>query len=109
MLELIADIEILIGAIGAVVFAVSYGVFFDWRKTPAGRSLMYFVLSLIALFTLNAIGRWTGGEYWGRDIIRIAVYSTLVLTIWRLVVVLWSSWRSVGGFEITSKPPRTKP
>lgn len=106
MLELIADIEILIGAGGAIVFAISYGLFFAWRKTPAGRSLMYFVLSLIALFCLNAIGRWTGGDYWGRDVIRIVVYSTLVFTMWRLVFVLWSSWRRADGFDIQSKRQR---
>lgn len=106
MLELIADIEILVAGIGAIVFAISYGVFFDWRRTQAGRSLMYFVLSLVALFLLNALGRWTGGAYFARDFIRIAIYTALVFTMWRLVIVLWLSWHRTGRFVI--EPRREK-
>jgi hypothetical protein len=108
VLEVIADIEILIAGVGAIVFAVSYGVFFAWRSTPAGKSLMYFVVSLVALFCLNAAGRWLGPDYWARDYVRVAVYTALLVTMWRLVVVLWRSWRRESRFEIAAKPKRTK-
>lgn len=108
MLEVIADIEILIAGLGAIVFAVSYGAFFAWRSTAAGKSLMYFVLCLVALFCLNAAGRWLGPDYLARDVIRIVVYTGLVITMWRLVVVLWASWRRESRFEIAAKPKRTK-
>lgn len=93
MLDLISDIEILIAGAGALVFTFSYAGFFNWRKTQAGRALMYFVLSLDALFLLNGLGRWFGPDYVGREILRPVIYSILVLTIWRLVFVLWKNWR----------------
>lgn len=96
-LNLIGDIEIFVAGAGAIVFAVSYAVFFRWRKTSAGRALMYFVLSLVALFMLNALGRWTEGDYPFREYIRVTTYSALVVTVWRLVWVLWRNWR--GGSE----------
>lgn len=92
-LNLIGDIEIFIAGAGAIVFALSYASFFNWRKTQAGKALMYFVLSLVALFILNALGRWTGSEYPLREYVRFAVYTGIVITVWRLVWVLWRNWR----------------
>jgi hypothetical protein len=94
ILNLIGDIEIFVAGAGAIVFAFSYVTFFNWRRTPAGRALMYFVLSLVALFILNALGRWTGSDYPFREWIRFGTYTVLVFTIWHLVWVLWRGWRS---------------
>lgn len=94
ILNLISDCEIFLAAIGALTFAISYAVFFNWRKTAAGRALMYFVWSLIVLCLLNALGRWLGNDYWGRPFIRITIYTSIVFTIWHLVQVLWRNWRS---------------
>lgn len=106
MLELIADYEILAAGVGAIIFAVSYGVFFQWRRTQAGRALMYFVLSLVALFLLNALGRFSGGDYFARDWLRLAIYTSILVTVWRLVYVLWRNWRS--GDAPLIEPKRTK-
>lgn len=106
-LNLIGDIEIFIAGGGAIVFAVSYATFFRWRKTAAGRALMYFVLSLVALFILNALGRWTGSDYPFREYIRFGTYSVLVFTIWRLVWVLWQGWR-VGKERPLDIPSRQR-
>jgi chromate transport protein ChrA len=91
---LIGDLIMIAAAIGAVVFAVSYSFFFNWKKTPAGRALMYFVWSLIVVFINNTIARLAGVDYPFREWVRIAVYVAVALTIWQLVWVLWRNWRS---------------
>ena len=93
-LDLIADILILVAGAGAITFVASYAGFFAWRRTPAGRALMFFAVSLVCLFFLNGFARWTMNEYAFREPIRVAVYSFLAFTVWRLVHVLWKSWRA---------------
>jgi hypothetical protein len=109
-LDLIGDIEIFIAGAGAIVFAVSYIAFFNWRRTPAGRALLYFVLSLIALVLLNALGRWIGHDYPLRVWARLAVYTGIAATVWRLVVVLWRNWRAdhTAALNIQSKSRKEK-
>jgi len=94
ILNFTSDVEILVAGIGAVVFAISYAAFFNWRKTVAGRSLMYFILSLIAITIVSALGRWIGVDYPLRSLVRFAVYTSVLIVMWRLVIVLWLSWRS---------------
>lgn len=93
LLNQVGDVEIFIAGAGAVVFAASYGAFFSWRKTAAGKALMYFILSLIGLCLLNALGRWIGDDYLWRPYLRFTVYTAIAVTIWRLVIVLWRNWR----------------
>lgn len=90
----LGDAIMIAAAVGAIVFAVSYAVFFNWRKTPAGRALMYFVWSLIAVFVNNTIARLAGVDYPFREWVRITVYIAVAITIWRLVFVLWRNWRA---------------
>lgn len=86
---------IMIGAVvGAIVFAGSYSGFFNWRKTDAGRALIYFVWSLIAVFLNNTAARLLGTDYPFREWVRIVVYLCVFLTTWRLVWVLWRNWRA---------------
>lgn len=94
----VGDVIMIAAAIGGIVFAVSYSVFFNWRKTPAGRSLMYFVWALIAVFVNNTAARILGADYPLREWVRLLVYVAVAVTIWRLVFVLWRNWRS-------DKPP----
>lgn len=94
LILLMGDVIMIAAAVGAVVFAVSYSVFFNWRKTAAGRALMYFVWSLIAVFVNNTVARLAGVDYPFREWVRITVYLCVAVTIWRLVFVLWRNWRS---------------
>lgn len=95
---LLGDLIMLAAATGAVVFAISYASFFAWRKTQAGRALLYFVVALVAVFLNNTAARTLGGDYPGREWIRLAVYCCVAVAVWRLVVVLWHNWRA-------DKPP----
>lgn len=99
----VGDFILAIAALGGVVFAVSYSSFFAWRKTPAGKALMYFVLSLIAVFINNAAARLFGVDYPLREWARIAVYLPVAITMWRLVAVLWTSGRRGSGLDLKPK------
>lgn len=89
----IGDILMSVATLGVLVFALSYGVFFRWRRTAAGRSLMYFVLALLAWAAQSTAARLFDGIYLGRAGLRIIVYTGILLTVWRLVYTLWRSWR----------------
>lgn len=89
----IGDLIMFVGLLGAVTFAVSYAAFFAWRKTPAGRSLMYFVLALIVWAGQSFLARMDPDYPW-RAWSRIVVYALIAGTIWRLVVTLWRSWET---------------
>lgn len=97
-LDLIADVGVIVALIGAIVFTVSYAVFFNWRKTPAGRALMYVFLSLSAVAALVFLAIWVSPTYWGRDVIRVVTWWSVAIAMIRLVWVLWSNWR-------THRPP----
>jgi hypothetical protein len=88
----LTDIEIFIGGIGAIVFAISYMTFFNWRKTEAGKALMHFVLSLVALFLLSILST-SFGDYPMKHDFRLLVYAGVAIAVWRLVWVLWRNWR----------------
>jgi hypothetical protein len=91
LLEL-GDLILLVASVVGIVFAVSYGLFFKWWKTAAGRAVFAFVVSLDLTFLLNMSGRWLGVDYPGRDIVRIAVYTFVLGSVSYLLYVLWRSW-----------------
>lgn len=87
----VADVLSIFAMLGLVVFATSYGVFFRWWKTSAGRALMYFVLSLLALSGLTLI-RLVFGEEIAR-LIRPLIMLLIVLAVWGLVWALLRRWK----------------
>lgn len=100
----IGDSVMLFAIIGAVVFAISYAVFFNWRLTPAGRSLMYFVLALVG-WAVQSFAARMEPDYLLRPYLRIVVYVLITATIWRLVYTLWRSW---GRFEFVARKERSE-
>ena len=102
--DLIADFGIIFAAVAASVFVVSYAVFFNWRLTQAGRSLMYFVLALVSVAILSFLSRWLGPEYWGRELLRPLTWWAVAATAIRLTWVLWSTSSSGDSLDIESRP-----
>lgn len=84
--------------VGAIVFVIVYASYSNWRLTPPGRSLMYAMTSLAALLLMNTI-HLAVAPYPGVQFVRIAVYSALAFSIWRLVLALVEILR--GGNPIT--------
>lgn len=100
--QLIPDLLLIISALEAIIFAVFYGVFFNYRKTSAGRALMEFVVGLIIVFIINTIGTFVGAsyvdhEYPGRVFVRTIGYGYLAYTLGRLILVLWRNRHREGG------------
>lgn len=93
--------------IGALVFALSYAVFFQWRRTAAGRSLMYFIVALVLWAGLSTFTRFVG-DYPLREWIRVVVYAGIVIAIWRMVWTLWTSWRHTPQ-KIKPRPTKDHP
>ena len=104
----IADWGLIFAFAGVVVFTVSYWRFFNWRKTLAGKSLMYVCFSFTAVAQLSLLGRWFGPHYWGREILRPVVWWSVAITVSRLVYVLWSSWRVSEAIDIESRQRKDK-
>lgn len=107
MSEILTHVAIYVGGAGAMFFAASYMVFFNWRKTEAGKALMGFVTALVALFLLGSIGAILG-EYELKHDLRLLVYTAVAFTMWRLVWVLWRNWRR-GDERPLSLEMREKP
>ena len=110
LLFLIGDIVMFFAIVGALTFTFSYAGFFNWRKTPPGRSLMYFVVSLDAWAIQSFMSRMDP-EYVGREWVRLGIYVLIAVTVWRLVAVLWRSWdrslniESRAGKDLDNEPP----
>lgn len=90
-LFIVGDVIMLTAIIGVVVFAASYALFFAWRKTHAGRALMYFTTAL-TLWGVQSFAARMNPDYWGRPWSRLLVYLLISVTVWGLVVTLWRSW-----------------
>lgn len=107
---IITSILLLICFIGAIVFTVSYGWFFNYRKTAAGRGLMALIVGFIAVFLMSVIGTFIGihyplGHYPGYDVVHWLFYGYLTFTIYHLIWVLWVNRYS--GLNVESAPERS--
>lgn len=101
-LFLVGDLVMFTAIMGAFVFAASYAIFFSWRKTHAGKALMFFVCSLLLWATQSFAARMNP-DYWGRPYSRILVYALISVTVWGLVATLWRSWGTTLMIESKSK------
>lgn len=107
--DFIADISILVAIIGCGTFVISYATFFNWRLTPAGRALMYFVIALLSVAIIAGLGRWLGPTYFGRELTRPITWGAVAFTSIRLTWVLWTSSRLGHSIDVPSRPRKGKP
>lgn len=108
VLDAIVDFEILLTAAGLLTFVFSYSVFFNWTKTPAGRSLLYFVISLLALVSVSVIRVFTDSQSDAFIFARGFVYTIMVFTTWHLVLVLWKNYRHSPKDTLSPYTPTVK-
>lgn len=90
-LFLVGDIIMATAVAGVIVFAASYALFFAWRRTAAGKALMYFTGAL-AMWGIQSFAARMNPEYWGRAYTRIGVYALISVAVWGLVAALWGGW-----------------
>lgn len=100
-LRLMANIAILGIGVTLLIFIVGYGVFFNWRKTPGGRSVMYFVGSLELLILLAAFLNWVPiFQDETEQLLRLEVFVTIFVAAGRMLYVLITRWRTTGSVSI---------
>lgn len=92
ILDVISDVLMVASGAGILAFTVSYIAFFAWRRTAAGKAIMYFALSLCALLGQIIVSRLTGGDYPLRDLTRFFAYAVVLCASWGLAFTLWRNW-----------------
>lgn len=97
-LYVIGDWTLPAAAFAVLAFIVSYAGFFRWRKNPAGRALMQFLIALDLVLWLNGLAVHLGPDYFGREWIRLVVYLYLFINTIRMLTVLW---RQLGNGAVT--------
>lgn len=107
VLNAIADIFVIIAFSAMLIFTATYVTLFRWRKTKAGRAILYVFTALLAVTTLSFLARWIGPGYWGREWFRVAVWGLTVVAVFNLVRVLW--YNLVSGTASRPLEPRTRP
>lgn len=111
-LQLLANITILYTGTTLLAFIILYGFFFNWRKTPGGRSVMYFVGSLELLIFLAAFLQWLPDllQPETEQLLRFQVYVTIAGAATRMMYVLITRWKETGSVVIDVEPrPRRVP
>lgn len=93
IVDMIADLVLLGAWLGIIIFVLAYATLFSWRKTAAGKAIMYFTCSLLAVLAVVLAARISGGDYFGRDWIRLGAYSLTCASAWGLVITLARAWR----------------
>lgn len=107
LLNDVADIFILVAFSAMLIFTASYVVFFRWRKTKAGRAILYVFSALLAVTLLSLLSRWIGQDYWMREWFRVVGWGLTVIAVLNLIRVLWYNF--VTGGKPLSLEPRTQP
>ena len=92
-LMVVSDIELYVAFGLAVIFTTGYMLFFNWRKTAAGRSIFYLFLSWVVITIVSLISTWLGPDYFLRPVWRFLAWSFVVFTLSNLLWVLWRSFR----------------
>lgn len=112
-LKLVANVTILAIGVVLLVFILGYGFFFNWRKTPGGRSVMYFVGSLELLILLAAFLQWLPDLFQDEteQLLRLEVYITILCASARMLYVLVTRWRTTGivTIDVTRRRPSDDP
>lgn len=81
-------------ALSALAFSALYAWRSLWKSTPAGRALMYTMLSLFLFTAQVSAGAWTTlilhyeqGYPWRLEV-RVFIYAAMTITVWRMIVNL---------------------
>jgi predicted membrane channel-forming protein YqfA (hemolysin III family) len=108
VLDHIADTELIIGSVLIIAFTVLYGVVFKWYLRRAGRAVLgvFSAISLMLGFIL--LTKLCGGDFPGRDLLRVAVYLALPVTVSYMIYGLVRSFVEGGQATITIESRKTK-
>jgi len=88
VLSFLSNLSVVLAFIGIVAFAITYIIGSQWRKTAAGRSLLWFVLSLVGV-GISWMLTWSlGFDYTGKDYVKLFAYTGVAVSSWRFYIIL---------------------
>lgn len=93
----------------ATLFPIIYGLSGPWYRTPIGRALMTKAVGLALLVDISLLYNWLGDDYWGREAVRLTVFSLIFCGLWmQFGALLSEKWRACRGHRhsaFDSAPP----
>ena len=100
IIEIIAATLRNLALVGATAFVLSYGLFFKWQSTAAGRSIMGFVSGIVMLTFLSYLAS-TLDDRLVYEVVKMFIMLYVFLASWGLLVTLWRGWlkRPPAGLE----------
>jgi hypothetical protein len=98
----IATVQVTIALVSLTSFIVGYAFFYRWTKNSPGIAVFILSISFALLLALNALVRWFGPIYPGREVITISVYTILDLACIFMALVLVRRWGK--GEQFTVEP-----
>jgi hypothetical protein len=84
-IDIVGNYFLVAGAILILLFTALYGLGFKWWTTRAGRGVLGVFCAVTLLMVHLTLVRFGGGDYPGRDIVRLAAYTFLPVTTFYLV------------------------
>jgi len=84
-LDHLAMLLVALAAPPANLFPLLYALRSAWWTSTVGRALMVLGVGLAALVDLSLLFAWLGPDYPGRNVLRVGVYSLVVVGLWAVL------------------------
>ena len=88
--RIVGDVALLVATAVCLNFTFWYSARSRWKLLNAGRSLLYVFLALDLVLLQNSLSVWVGPEYFGRQILRAMMYTSIVVAV---IGMSWTLWR----------------
>jgi hypothetical protein len=82
--------------LGTGLFLFLYVSRANWRGSPLGRHMLYFMVALALVLVIRIVGSFWPGMEW-LAYARVLTYALLVLVIWQRVFLLIRALRKEGS------------
>jgi hypothetical protein len=93
VIQTLANLALIVAALGALTFVIAYQLIADWRATAIGRNVMAFMVVTSLLLTLGILRNivpWLDGHI---DEFRLVAYVLVASIIWQRVWLLFKVQR----------------
>lgn len=107
LLYAVGDVLLVVAGVLLTVFLVLFHWKVDWHASPMGRNIMHLMASLWACYLLIILPRVFTPEYFGREVLRIAVYGSLCWAIFqrgRLLLMAQRTHRKRTSDDLLQEP-----
>lgn len=89
MIQTLANAALIVSALGALTFVVSYQVMADWRATAIGRNVMAFMVVTFLFLALGILRNFVPSVEEHVEVARLVVYVLVAAIIWQRVYLLF--------------------